>query len=464
MLPAPPSKVLNQFGLKLQAALALDLQEILSEQQAEDENRSQSFDLQKRIAVATNKLLESVRNGDIEVIASQTEACQAMQTQMLDYIHNDPYQRESRVSHLIERSVVSGMLYHFYTQGSIPTRLAFANCTDDEYLGALTGFSQELSRYVINRACENDVQSIEISRLAVLQINEALLSLDFRNGPLRRKYDSVKYAVKAIESAAFELSLASDAKTPLFSDVDEGSASKRARLEEPASASPDVVSSLQRDYIDKAEIAAIQQRMEAFDKCREQVIKDCRDVQKLSKQAIFALQRRDLVEAEKKLLNAKIWSEKIIQAIVDYPILRSGALANALEEWAEGMLLLGWLSNRQLPTRKDLSIVSPNEYIGGLSDFTGEIGRIAVALAARRDLEGVREVQQAMMVTAQFITEANVSSNRYSKKLEAVQTNLRKVEDIVYELTLAQRSSRVSRLHTGLAAPAPVGENTIEDA
>lgn len=45
MLPAPPSKVLNQFGLKLQSTLALDLQEILSEQQAEDENRSQSFDL-----------------------------------------------------------------------------------------------------------------------------------------------------------------------------------------------------------------------------------------------------------------------------------------------------------------------------------------------------------------------------------------------------------------------------------
>jgi predicted translin family RNA/ssDNA-binding protein len=137
-------------------------------------------------------------------------------------------------------------------------------------------------------------------------------------------------------------------------------------------------------------------------------------------------------------------------------------LSNALEEWAEGKLLLHWTAHTTIPSRQALGLASSAEYIGGLSDFTGEIGRVAVALAARRDLPGVRQIQQAAMVIEQFIAAANVNTNRYSKKLEAVQTNLRKVEDIVYELILAQRSQRVSKLRTGLSLTGPE-ENPITE-
>lgn len=34
-----------------------------------------------------------------------------------------------------------------------------------------------------------------------------LLKLDFRNGPLRKKYDAVKYAVRKLETLLYELSL-----------------------------------------------------------------------------------------------------------------------------------------------------------------------------------------------------------------------------------------------------------------
>lgn len=34
-----------------------------------------------------------------------------------------------------------------------------------------------------------------------------LIKFDFRNGPLRKKYDSVKYAVRRLETILYELSL-----------------------------------------------------------------------------------------------------------------------------------------------------------------------------------------------------------------------------------------------------------------
>ena len=46
-----------------------------------------------------------------------------------------------------------------------------------------------------------------------------------------------------------------------------------------------------------------------------------------------------------------------------------------------------------------------------------------------------------MLIISSAISEANIGG-RYSKKGEAVSTNLRKVEDLVYELSLQQLGGR----------------------
>ena len=101
---------------------------------------------------------------------------------------------------------------------------------------------------------------------------QKFLAFDFRNGPLRRRYDSVKYCVRRLEDLLYELSLASD-----FDATSRG-----------------------RDGSDKGRGAAaalsedfdrMKEAMEVYDKTREDVIKRTRDVQKLGKQAIFSLHR-----------------------------------------------------------------------------------------------------------------------------------------------------------------------------
>jgi len=68
----------------------------------------------------------------------------------------------------------------------------------------LTG---ELVRRAINKAInEQYSESVEI-RDVVAMIYENLMQFDFRNGELRRKFDSIKYDLKKLEDLVLELKL-----------------------------------------------------------------------------------------------------------------------------------------------------------------------------------------------------------------------------------------------------------------
>jgi predicted translin family RNA/ssDNA-binding protein len=88
-----------------------------------------------------------------------------------------------------------------------------------------------------------------------------------------------------------------------------------------------------------------------------------------------------------------------------------------------------------------MPFVNTHEYVGALSDFTGEIGRLAVASASKRDLTAVRNVLQADVAIYAGLMQINVGG-KYTKKCDSVQQNLRKVEDVGYELSMLQRGAR----------------------
>ena len=93
---------------------------------------------------------------------------------------------------------------------------------------------------------------------------------------------------------------------------------------------------------------------------------------------------------------------------------------------------------------EEMKIISSHEYIGALSDFTGEIGRFAVASAVKRDIEEVRCILQADVAVAGSFMILN-TTGKYTQKANAVMTNMKKIEDIVYELSMLQRGGRAGR-------------------
>ena len=86
-------------------------------------------------------------------------------------------------------------------------------------------------------------------------------------------------------------------------------------------------------------------------------------------------------------------------------------LAGMLEELAEASLFDAWLRSGTLLPRDAPALLggalTPSEYLGGVCDLVGEVGRYAVRRATERDVAAVREsldtamaVQTAMLLLA----------------------------------------------------------------
>lgn len=415
------------FGLELQEQLKTEMAPIIDEEQKEHDRRDEIFKSSREILKNNGKISFAVRTGQTQdgVVEKMVEETSNMVSELLAKVGDDPDKRFGILSQSIQSFTETRMMQQFFESGTLSPPSTVQPCNDEEYLMASLGFAQQLSRYCVGRACENDRNSIRICRELILQLNDKMLQMDFRNGPLRRKYDGLKYALKNIEDVTYELSL-------LESDGDsQGPPTKKARTEDEAIDASTL--------IQVTEIDAIKERLETYDKLREGVIKDSRDVQKLSKQAIFSIHRGNLKQSTKQLDEALIKAKAIMLVVDKHPGLRWGAFSNSLEEWAEGVITLEWAKNGKVPSKKEVGddILNNHEYVGALSDFTGEIGRMAVASASKRDIDTVRKIQQAGISISQNLMQIN-TGGKFTKKVDAVNTNLRKVEDIVYDLSMVQ--------------------------
>lgn len=424
---------MTDFGRQLQERLTEILGPIQQQLSTSDDLRDAIFRETKTVFRNNAQIFFMVRTGDMKNLDQLIKENQAVISQILVSVRQDETQREGRLGQAIEKFTEARLLQNFFLTGKLVSPTEVQPCNDDEYLGGVIGCAQELARYVIGKASEGDFTSISICRTLVTELNGKMLEFDFRNGPLRKKYDGLKYALKTIEDVMFEMSMVDDSFVvdAEAMNVDECPA-KRAKLET-------VV-----DLLDVEAIDAIRQRMEAYDKLREEVIKQSRDVQKLSKQAIFAVHRGNLKDCRIKLDQAMAVAVKILVIVNEHPTLRQGAFGNSLEEWAEGAMTLEWAERQVVMSMEDMKVVNYQEYIGALSDFSGEIGRMAVASAAKRDVESVRRVLQVDVAIAGALMLVN-TSGRYTQKTNAVLTNLKKVEDIVYDLSMLQRGGRIGR-------------------
>ena len=88
--------------------------------------------------------------------------------------------------------------------------------------------------------------------------------------------------------------------------------------------------------------------------------------------------------------------------------------------------------------------LSPSEYLGGVCDLVGEIGRFAVRRAADRDAAAVQDaLSTAVAVQAALLSLGHAAPRALQKKAEPLRTAVRKMETLLYELSLVERSGRV---------------------
>merc|ERR1719210_447154 len=106
-------------------------------------------------------------------------------------------------------------------------KIGINDVDDERYLLGSIDATRELERYAVNRGQALDLASVRSCLCTVQSFEQALMQFNFRNSDLRRRFDGLKYAVKKIETLAYEVDLArkrSEVTKTSGTDIREGDA------------------------------------------------------------------------------------------------------------------------------------------------------------------------------------------------------------------------------------------------
>ena len=183
--------------------------------------------------------------------------------------------------------------------------------------------------------------------------------------------------------------------------------------------------------LNKKDFDRIRKEIEASDIRREALIQTSREVINISKKIIYALHREDLksassyvneIEKKKKDLGTNVWLDTNINQ-------------TALQEYAEALCYYHFVKSKKIPTASSLKIDNEN-YLMGLCDLTGELGRKAVNGVIRKNFKQAVEIRELVDEIYGEFLKLNLRNSELRKKSDQIKWNLKKLEDIVFELKL----------------------------
>jgi len=177
---------------------------------AEDEAREFVIKRSRDALKLAKSAVFSVHRGDAERSRKDlSTAFELIKAELLPTAEKYPQLRLLGIlTGAIEEWAEGKIFLAFCTENRIPSIEELQIPNVEEYLGALLDFTGELNRYAVLRATERKASDVARCGDIIDRLMELFLQFDFRNSNLRRKYDTLKYTQKKIESLTYELSLA----------------------------------------------------------------------------------------------------------------------------------------------------------------------------------------------------------------------------------------------------------------
>lgn len=185
--------------------------------------------------------------------------------------------------------------------------------------------------------------------------------------------------------------------------------------------------------IDKLDFNRIRERLSKYDNDREELIKKARDVLKLSKLLIYTIHRNDLNEAAKLVINLKKEKSSLDKiASASKRLIYEGSYSEACQEYVEALAYYGFIKDGRIPAIPTLR-VNDEDYLMGICDLTGELTRKAVTIAHKDDKEVERIKNLVEEIFGEFL-KFNLRNSELRKKSDSIKWNLKKLEEVVYDL------------------------------
>ena len=187
--------------------------------------------------------------------------------------------------------------------------------------------------------------------------------------------------------------------------------------------------------LNKKFITSIQKSYAESAKQRRIIISLSNEILHEAKRSIFSIHRGDLITASAILGSLDKQLEKLQKDFGYNRLSEEGAYTASIEEYVEAKLF--YLAATDQPINKIAKIkISADSYLGGLSDVTGELVRLATNSAASGNFEKVKVCQK---VISEILGEmvAMDLTGYLRTKYDQAKTNLRKIEQMTYEIKLS---------------------------
>lgn len=186
--------------------------------------------------------------------------------------------------------------------------------------------------------------------------------------------------------------------------------------------------------INKTFLKKLKADYDKSDSQRRQIISLSNTVLHDSKRVIFNLHRDKVNEAEASLINIEKTLQELEKKFSLYRINLEGAYKAAVEEYTEAKLFYLIISGKKIDKIKAVNL-SYESYLGGICDLTGELVRRAVNLAANGKINEVKKIKQTIYDILAELVEFDMTGYLRTKYDQA-KTNLKKIEQISYEIKL----------------------------
>ncbi len=186
--------------------------------------------------------------------------------------------------------------------------------------------------------------------------------------------------------------------------------------------------------LNKKDFDDIRNELKKFEVKREETITTSRDIITLSKQIIYSVHRSDLINAE-KLIKEIVNKLKLLDKEKNYDT----DIANvAFQEYVEAIVFFEFVKNNKIPSYKQLK-VTIEQYLGGLADLTGELGRKAVHDITQGNVNTVLKIKDVVEDIYGEFLKFDLRNGELRKKYDSIKWNLSKLEDLALNLKLGNR-------------------------
>jgi len=187
--------------------------------------------------------------------------------------------------------------------------------------------------------------------------------------------------------------------------------------------------------LNKKDFENMRKEMKLFDNDREKVIAQSREIVRLSKKIIYAVHRKDLVKAKKDVVEIKKKIELIKKAGSGSELEYSGSIKIAVQEYVEAVAYYEYVKTGKIPSHKDLKL-SPEHYLLGLCDLSGELVRNAINGVVKGDIDNALKIKDFVNELYWELSQFDFRNSELRRKYDSIKYGLEKLEDLALQLKL----------------------------